>query len=372
MTTTTVHGRAEEIAADYRRLAPTPPLHESIGWLRYCDRRSRGGMRYIAAWDDSGRMSGLMALRRTGDESEASTNYDVVAQVWPGGSPPLPRKDFYPQLFAATSGARCLFTAADARTRAALVRKAAALADTEDALLTIAYLPDENLAAETAASVGEQHALIGAETRLDVTWSDFDGYVASLRRQSRFNVRRERRQYLESGLRTRIHHTTASLGTRAAELHAQLMAKYGAGSTAESFLADFEDLAATVDEHVTVFEAERDGVLVGLCVCLRDGSTVHIRSVGFDYALAANDFIYFNLVFYEPITWGLDHGVTSFCLGNGAFPAKRRRGARLDPLYGVVRWPARVGDAGRAALVDREQRARADLGLPQLALIRRA
>jgi hypothetical protein len=361
--TTTVHGRAEEFAADYRQLAPTPPLHESLAWLRYCDRRSRGGMRYIAAWDN-GRLVGVLALRRTGDESRASTNYDVVAQVWPGEPPPLPRKEFFPQLFAATSGARCLFTAADDDARTALIDRAAALAAAEDAPLTVAYLPDENLAAEVAAAVGAEYALIGAETRLDVTWSDFEGYVASLPRQRRVNVRRERRQYLESGLRTRIQHTTASLGARAAELHVQLMAKYGAGSTIESFMADFDDLAATVDEHITVFSAERDGVLIGLCVCLRDGSTVHIRSLGFDYALAANDFVYFNLVFYEPIVWGLENGVTDFCFGNGAYLAKCRRGARLEPLYGVVRWPARIGEAGRAALADRELRARADLGLP--------
>ncbi|HTI23233.1 MAG TPA: GNAT family N-acetyltransferase [Kutzneria sp.] len=371
MITTTVHGRAEEFAADYRQLAPRPPLHESLGWLRYCDRRSRGGMRYIAAWDN-GRLVGLLALRRTGDESRASTNYDVVAQVWPGSPPPLPPKDFFPQLFAATSGARCLFTATDPEARNALIDRAASLADAEDAPLTIAYLPDEQLAAETAAAIGEGHAMIGAETRLTVTWSDFEGYIASLPRQRRVIVRRERRQYLESGLRTRIQHTTASLGVRAAELHVQLMAKYGNSSTVESFMADFDDLAATVDEHITVFSAERDGVLTGVCVCLRDGSTVHIRSLGFDYALAANDFVYFNLVFYEPIVWGLDHGVTDFCFGNGAYLAKLRRGARLEPLYGVVRWPARLRAVGRDALEDREQRARADLGLPELALIRRA
>jgi predicted N-acyltransferase len=319
-------------------------------------------MRYIAARDTDSRLLGLTTLRATGDRSTASTNYDIVRLVWPTGAPPA-APDLYPQLFAAVSGVRCLFTAADAAVRAALVSGATALADATGSVLAFAYLSDEDTAGEIAALAGAGgHAVVGADTRLDVEWTDFDGYVASLPRQRRVQVRRERRRYLDAGLRTRVRHATTALDARTAALQVQVAHKYGVGASVPEVLADYADLAATVDDHVVVFLAERDSRTVGVCVCLRDGATLHIRSVGFDYPLAGNDFVYFNLMFYEPITWGAGNGVSGFRFGTGAYVAKCRRGCALEPLYGVVRWPARVADECRTTLAERERFVRAELG----------
>jgi hypothetical protein len=304
--TTTVQHSVEEIAAEYRRLTVAPPLHESVGWLRYCDRRSHGGMRYVAARDAGNRLVGLTALRATCDRSTASATYDVVRLVWPAGAPPAAR-DRYPQLFAAVSGVRCLFTAADATVRTALVKGAMALADATRSVLAFAYLSEEDTAGEIAA-------LAGADRHAD--------------------------------------------GGAAGAVGPQVRCR----TAVPEVLADYDDLADTVDEHVVVFLAERAGRTVGVCLCLRDGATLHIRGVGFDCSLAGNDFVYFNLMFYEPIRWGVANGVSCLRFGTGAYAAKCRRGCVLEPLYGVVRWPAWVAGACRATLAERERYVRAELG----------
>ncbi len=317
----------EEFAAEYARLAPDVPLHESAAWLRYCDRRSRGRMRYVTARDDRGELLGLTALRATEDESLASANYDVATEV-----------------------------------RAALARAASALADEDGSVLTFAYLADAEVVEELAGALGaREHAVVGADTVLDVEWTDFEGYLAGRSRGRRGTIRRERRQYLGSGLTTGVHESTSVLGERTALLQVHLAGKYGVRASVESVLEDYRDLAATLDDDVLVFTADRDGVAVGVCVCLRDGDTLHIRSVGFDYSSVGGDFVYFNLMFYEPLLWGLDNGVRRFRFGNGAYRAKRLRGCRVEPLHGVVRWPGSLAAACADSLALREKDVRAEV-----------
>ncbi|KAA2252184.1 GNAT family N-acetyltransferase [Solihabitans fulvus] len=362
---TTVHRDVDEFAADYLRMVPNPPLHESVRWLRYCDRRSRGGMRYVAARDTGGALIGLAALRATADRSGASPNYDVADLVWPWPlEPPVPRNLLYPQLFGAVSGARCLLTARDNGVLESIADAADALAG--DGVLSFAGLADLGLARRLAGLLrNSEVGLVGAETVLDVTWTDFDGYLATLGRNARTSIRRERRQYLAGGLRTRVVEGTAALDECTARLQVQLAAKYRTTASTEAVLADYADIAATMADRMVVFLAERAGAPVGMCVCLRDNGTLHIRNVAFDYAATRADFVYFNVMCYEPLLWGLCNGISRFCFGNGAAEAKRRRGCRLDPLYGVVRWPGSLAAACGGSLAHRTRLARAELGLAE-------
>jgi predicted N-acyltransferase len=365
MITTNVHDDVEEFGAEYTRLAPDVPLHESVPWLRYCDRRSQGGMRYVTARGAHGELLGITALRATADASGASANYDVTELLWPDGTPPVAAGRFFPQLFSAVSGAHCLFRVlggAEAEVRAALLRASAALADEDGSVLTFAYLADAALAEDIADTLGSvEHGLVGADTVLDVDWEDFDGYLAGRSRGRRSTIRRERRQYLSSDLRTSVHESTAALGEDTALLQVHLAGKYGVGTSAESVLADYADLAATLDDNVLVFAADRDGVTVGVCICLRDADSLHIRSVGFDYSLVGDDFVYFNLMFYEPLLWGMANGVRRFSFGNGAYRAKQLRGCHLEPLHGVVRWPAPLAAVCANSMARRADLARAEL-----------
>jgi predicted N-acyltransferase len=317
----------------------------------------------VGARAGPGTLVGVTALRMTSDAASAASNYDVVALV---GSR-VPRELCYPQLFGAVSGTACLLWADDGRgpdgaaaIRHALIRRAAALAEDTSAVLTFANLPDRRAAVDVARALGSaDHGLIGADSVLDVTWVDFAGYLTGTVRPTRRRLERER--YLASGLRTMIRSGGAALDARIAWLQAQNEAKYGAARPVAAVLADYDDLARTVGDRVLVFVAERAGLPVSASVCLRDGETLHIRSGGSDYAKLGNDYAYFNLTFYEPVLWGLEHGIRRFRIGGGAYRSKSARGCRVEPRYGAIRWPAHLAPVAGGALADREAATRREL-----------
>jgi hypothetical protein len=59
--------------------------------------------------------------------------------------------------------------------------------------------------------------------------------------------------------------------------------------------------------------------------------------VGFDYAALPGAYEYFTVAFYEPIRYAYAHGLRRIHLGRESYQAKVRRGARLRPLWGVLR-----------------------------------
>jgi hypothetical protein len=342
--TTTVYDGVDGFAADYRRAVPRPALHDSVPWLRYCERRSADGMRYLVARDESGAMVGLVALRQTAAADSASVNYDLTSFVeLPGPT--------YPQLFAAVSGVRCLFWTVPERAvkvRSALVGRAVVLADDGGSVLTFGYLSDERVAEEVAELFGPSAGRVptGADTVLDVAWDDFEAYAVA--KPKRCNVRRERRRYLESGIRTAVRRADG-FDERTAQLQALLAARYNSVRSVASIVADQRDLTATVGEDVILFLAARGGPAIGVAICLLDGDTLHVRNVGFDYSAIEGVDAYFNLMFYEPIEWGLAHGIRQFRFGSGAYQAKTARGCRLQPLYAAYRtYPRDVDRAGRS------------------------
>jgi predicted N-acyltransferase len=224
--------------------------------------------------------------------------------------------------------------------RAALASGLADLAAAEGCdTLGMLYLDRHEHAADVSRVWGAPAPLVfSAQTLLTGEWSDFDDYVATLKRSRRNKVRRELREYEASGIRTTIWHGTGKLDERTAKLQLAVREKYGVGGSIESITRDYDDLNRTVDDHVLVFLAEMDGEPVGMCLALLDGDRLHLRLVGFDYE-KAGDFLYFNVLFYEPIRWGIANGITSYMFGTGSYSAKLARGCRPQPLYAVNRWP---------------------------------
>ncbi|MFI5690837.1 GNAT family N-acetyltransferase [Kribbella sp. NPDC051586] len=193
---------------------------------------------------------------------------------------------------------------------------------------------------------------------LDANWSDFDGYLASLHRDRRSAARAEIRRFEGSGSRVIVTHGTGGLDEATAELQAGLQARHGTRSGAEVLLRGYDLLRSTVDDAVLTFRGELDGAVTGIVVCLRDRETLYVRAVGVPQG--DPNFTYFNLFFYAPIRWGIANGISRFVFGTGTYLAKRIRGCRVEPKYGVVAWPEREPHRGlarhRAVEVEEELR----------------
>jgi hypothetical protein len=348
--TVTRHGSIDDVAAAEALFAGAP-LYESPGWLRYCERLSGDRLAYLVARDGSGAPVGLTATR-TVRPGEVMALYDL-GTLFDGWKPSA----LYPNVVAAVSGShfvnRVRHGVDPAPVRAALGRElVAAAAELECGPAAALYVDDLDSAQQLSTAMhGSPPFVFAAQTVLTGHWSDFDGYLAGLKRSRRNKVRRELRECQDSGIQISVHSGTDALDEDTARLQVALREKYSVGGSVESVLADYENLRAVVEDRVLVFRAERDGQPLGMSLALLDGDRLHLRLVGFDYSQEL-DFVYFNVLFYAPIAWGARNGITSYAFGTSSYPAKLARGCVPTPLYAVVRWP----DADRAAC---EERARA-------------
>ncbi len=95
-----------------------------------------------------------------------------------------------------------------------------------------------------------------------------------------------------------------------------------------------------------VFVAKKNNEVVGFCLTLRHKETLDVLTSGFNYdAQTKTDFTYFNLCYYSPIQWAINHGVRKIYFHGTADQAKLFRGCRPEKLYFFVKYhnrPVRV------------------------------
>jgi uncharacterized protein len=367
-----VYHRVDDLPLDrLAALFTSGRLYDSPEWLRYCERSAAGNLRYLTLADRSGEMVGLAVLRIVPDRRVLAI-YDLGSLIGYPDPDGDGTAELFPNGVASVSGAHCLLlvpvdgdAAVRSERRGRLARAVATLAEAEGCrAVGFLHVRDPATAGDIATALGPEAGrpfLLGAHTELAGGWPDFDGYLATLSASRRNKVRRERRQFLQSGLRIRVLHGTRELDATTARLQLAVRERYAAPGTVESILEDYEHLGGTVDDRIRVFLCERDGVAVGLSLALLDGGRLHLRLVGFDYAATGSDFVYFNVLFYEPIEWGIRNGITDYSFGSGGYTAKAARGCSLVPSYAVVRWPDALREQAWQRVAEREATLRAHL-----------
>ncbi|MBS2962051.1 GNAT family N-acetyltransferase [Actinocrinis puniceicyclus] len=378
-------------AADLPDVAPLlagEVLYAKPDWLAYCEASAGGRIRHVVLEDAAGRAVAMATYRIVPDENVLSL-YDLssLLPAPPAGDAPgsagsnaakeplrAAKSLVFPNAVGAVSGAHCVLltdSGADPATRSALRRalvRAVAQHAAQEGCDTVGflYLRDRDSAQDVAEALGDACAApfpVAAQMQLAGGWPDFEGYLATLPSPRRNKIRRERKQFLEAGILTRAVPGTVALDEDTARLQLALRRRYGAGGTTASILADYEHLHASVEERVLVFRCEREGRLVGVSLALLDGDHLHVRLAGFDYGALAADFAYFNAVYYEPVRWGIEHGITRYSFGTGTYGAKLARGCRPSLLWGAVLWPAELREAAAAATAERGAALLTSLGL---------
>lgn len=167
---------------------------------------------------------------------------------------------------------------------------------------------------------------------LDVTWDDLAGYIAGLRRNQRFVVRRELREVAERGVEI------AERPIRAEEpdllpLRAQLVTKYGGVPDAKREADSFRHLRDHFGpDNVWVVEARKRGALLSFAILVRDGDQWTVLMSGTDYTHSDASFTYFATVFYRPAELAPAQGITTIAYGLGTVQAKRLRGCTVSTL----------------------------------------
>ncbi|RZO50679.1 MAG: GNAT family N-acetyltransferase [Prochlorococcus sp. MED-G132] len=170
--------------------------------------------------------------------------------------------------------------------------------------------------------------------------SDFSAYLNSFNANQRRNIKRERKAVQQAGL------TVSAL--TGAELDVQLLrcmhgfyeqhcARWGPWGSKYLSEAFFEALAdSSLRDQVVLFSAHRESPRepVAMSLCIQDGRMLWGRYWGSKEEI---DCLHFEVCYYAPIAWALEHGLENFDPGAGG-QHKRRRGFVAKPHASLHRW----------------------------------
>ena len=170
--------------------------------------------------------------------------------------------------------------------------------------------------------------------------SDFSAYLNSFNANQRRNIKRERKAVQQVGLKVSAL-TGAELDVQLLrcmhgfyEQHCARWGPWGSKYLSEAF---FEALAdSSLRDQVVLFSAHRESPRepVAMSLCIQDGQMLWGRYWGSKEEI---DCLHFEVCYYAPIAWALEHGLENFDPGAGG-QHKRRRGFVAKPHASLHRW----------------------------------
>ncbi|WP_447006270.1 GNAT family N-acetyltransferase [Saccharothrix isguenensis] len=181
------------------------------------------------------------------------------------------------------------------------------------------------------AGAGFKTAAMGERCDMPVTWSDFDGYLRSLRKKYRDEVKREINRMEERSLTTAVRALEAD-EPELLDLRCRLIEKYDGSVNRADQAAIFDMIRRyVVPEDITVFTVSDGDDLISFSLFIQDGPEWTVMLTGTAYGKPNADYGYFSCMFYQPAAMAPAKGITQVSYGYGTLDAKRRRGCLLYP-----------------------------------------
>ena len=202
--------------------------------------------------------------------------------------------------------------------------------------LSFPHLDDRRLAAVRPHLPGDCGVTVNHEGVLELGFDSFDDYLASLPHDRRHRVRRELRDFAESGVEVREVDLAASIG-ELTPLLGQVFTKYGKPQPAHELGFYLESIAAAMGGHGTTLAAVDGERVIAFRVLWAEDGQWRGRCWGADYTnpVLRRGMVYFNLVFYQTILRAIGH-TKRLVFGTGSMQAKTYRGAWARPLTTLV------------------------------------
>lgn len=182
--------------------------------------------------------------------------------------------------------------------------------------------------------VGHQYAKFPAlpDTRIELDYEDFEGYLSSLSVSTRRNVRREMRKNREKGVKIKVYQgeDIGSIACLLHPLHRNVCAHYGQKFSLFSGRF-FQEIGQYLGSKAWVYAAWKDDRMIGFSLYLRRGETARAYVTGLDYGENRGSFTYFNVSYYAPLERLIKEGIKRAYWGTTVYAAKVERGASLQP-----------------------------------------
>jgi predicted N-acyltransferase len=173
---------------------------------------------------------------------------------------------------------------------------------------------------------------------LDVQWNSFHDYLESLHHKVRKNVKREIRKCFESKVTIEESQDGDIQAAKLSELCSNLCLKYGVREKVfDTYF--FRELNEHAKDKTKIFIARKNNEIVGFCLTLWQREILDVVTVGFNYdVLTRSDFTYFNVAYYTPVKWAIEHGIRKIYYHALAEKVKLDRGCTPETTYNFVKY----------------------------------
>jgi predicted N-acyltransferase len=222
--------------------------------------------------------------------------------------------------------------------RERMVRHALDVAAEEELHPVALYVPDAEVGPFQRAMAPHGQAVhLADDAVLHLAHRDMEDYLGALSKNGRKQVRRDRRQFAELGLRTSVRPVEEVL---AEALPLIVEVTRGHGLTDSPRLADWRMrrwLRSGLDGYLAFTVRAPDERLVAACFVGRQGTSLEAFEIGLTADGGLRHPAYLEAMLYAPIEYALAEGVTRYELGLDAIAPKRARGARVEPVWAVHR-----------------------------------
>ncbi|MEU2247265.1 GNAT family N-acetyltransferase [Streptomyces sp. NPDC019224] len=340
-------GVTEVDGADWDALTTGASFYSSHAWLGFTERYGDCEPRHLVVRRAGRPVAALPTFRFTGD---VPRYYDPAFLFPAAGYGDGPRR---PLLLGGTrQGYTSEILLADGlpdEVAAAAVRllldRFRRLRDEETGLGALLYLTDRSVERLLPLLGPDDHVvLLDARARIPVEPTGMDGYRKLFSSHRFARMRKEMRQYEAAGCRTevlRLSECHDQLG----ELSSQVLRRYGHQISAEDETDRFAAQAERLDDLCQVLVARQGDRIVGFTQFFVWDGVMYGRVHGVDDELGRAASLYYNLTYYRAIEHAAARGHRWLDLGCDSYETKARRGARLEPLWGLVldaRWDERA------------------------------
>ncbi|MFN7678052.1 MAG: GNAT family N-acetyltransferase [Cyanobacteriota bacterium] len=170
-------------------------------------------------------------------------------------------------------------------------------------------------------------------------FAGFDDYLATFNANQRRNIRRERKSVAAAGLKV-TPLTGEAISTRLMDrmhtFYAQHYSRWGPWGSKYLSASFFAAAAEHSPNNLVLFSAHTGDPFspVAMSFCVHNGRQLWGRYWGSDVDV---DHLHFEVCYYSPLEWAINHGLRSFDPGAGG-SHKKRRGFMAKPRLSAHRW----------------------------------
>lgn len=338
-------------AADWSCLGSGRMLFETQGWLSANESTLPGESVVTAEFDASGALCSVISWRAT-HASDPSPYYNVTALLARFSDGPPPTDNGW-TLNCAGIGMHSPMLAGpgiafDAQRVLAHIKAAASTRDQQPSVYGVNFLPRDPARGlpGSLAEVGFTKITGYQRAFLEILGDSYQDYLASLSSRQRWNARRDRKRFAETGQRVSFTTGLAAVGEDLVRLQGGNRAKYGLLRDDEELRLRHSALLRYAGADGLVIRSHRGSACTGFAMFFRMGSALHALCAGFD---DTEEKIgpYFECLFHAAIEWACENGIREIDYGIGSAMAKIERGCQM---VDVSTWylPAyRLVDEGR-------------------------